>query len=165
MLLRSWHRMLSMVLLGAAMLAPSAALGQQASSQLVLETIEVEPKTAAPDTLCHLDARIRNGGKAVASSFAFRVKLDQRELGVYGDHLFLDPVEPGETRSLPLFSFWTDETGRPLPESGRIVVELTLVEARWMKEEKDSDGVLVWSDLGAVEGLPQTASFTVEIEK
>ena len=32
-----------------------------------------------------------------------------------------------------------------------------------MKAAKDAQGTIVWSDLGAVEGLPQTAREKVEI--
>jgi hypothetical protein len=138
---------------------------QSASVPLVLEAAIVRPDVAAPDTLCHLEARIRNSGKATASSFAFRLELEDREVGAYRDHLFLDPVEPGATRVLPLLSFWTNETSRPLPASGTIRVELTLESARWMKQEKDASGVRVWTDLGAVEGLPQTAIASVKIHK
>jgi hypothetical protein len=165
---RPSRRLLATIVVASAILtSPPDVMGrrQAAAGTLVLEAATVEPKSAGPDTLCHLSARIRNDGKATASGFGFRVELDDREVGVYRDHLFMDPVEPGEARVLPLFSFWTEETGRPLPENGRIVVEVTLLEARWMKEEKDADGTRVWSDLGAVAGLPQTATFTVEIKK
>ena len=146
--------------------APAARLGAQpASAPLVLEAAVVRPSVAAPDTLCHLEVRIRNAGKATASSFAFRVRLDDHDIGAYRDHLFLDPIEPGAARVLPLFSFWTNETSRPLPASGSIRVELTLESARWVKQEKDAEGVRVWTDLGPVEGLPQTASASVAIQK
>jgi hypothetical protein len=149
----------------ALVLAPSRALAQSAGTTLVLEAVVVRPSEAAADTLCHLEARLRNTGKAIASSFAFRLELDDRGVGAYRDHLFMDPVAPGETRVLPLFSFWTNETGRPLPASGLLRVELTLEAARWMKQEKDAEGVRVWTDLGAVEGLPQTATASVAIKK
>jgi hypothetical protein len=146
-------------------LAATGASGREGDALLALEAAVVRPTTAAPDTLCHLEARIRNDGKEIASSFAFRLKLAGHEVGAYRDHLFMDSIAPGETRVLPLFSFWTNETGRPLPASGTIGVELTLESARWMKQEKDAGGVRVWTDLGAVEGLPQTARASVAIEK
>jgi hypothetical protein len=149
----------------ALVLAPSPARPQTAGTPLVLEAVVVRPTEAAPDSLCHLEARLRNTGKAIASSFAFRLELDDHEVGAYRDHLFLDPVAPGESRVLALFSFWTNETGRPLPPSGTIRVELTLEGARWMKQERDGEGVRVWTDLGAVEGLPQTATANVAIRK
>jgi hypothetical protein len=145
--------------------APPRTWAQPASAPLVLEAALVRPSQAAPDTLCHLEARIANAGNFTASSFAFRLELDDQDVGAYRDHLFMDPVAPGETRTLALFSFWTNETGRPLPASGALSIELTLESARWMKQEKDAEGVRVWTDLGAVEGLPQTASATVAIQK
>jgi hypothetical protein len=156
---------LALVIIVTVMVAPPRVSGEQETAPLVLEAAIVQPTTAAPDTLCHLEARIRNGGKSTASAFSFRLKLDDREVGAYRDHLFMDPIEAGETRVLPLLSFWTNETGRPLPASGAIRVELTLDSARWMKQEKDAEGVRVWTSLGAVEGLPQTARANVAIAK
>jgi hypothetical protein len=146
-------------------LAGALPVRAQDAPPLVLQAAVVRPSSAAADTLCHLEARIRNGGKEIASAFAFRLKLDDHDVGAYRDHLFLDPIEPGTTRVLPLLSFWTNETSRPLPASGTLRVELTLESARWMKQEKDAEGVRVWTDLGAVEGLPQTARTNVAIEK
>jgi len=145
--------------------APAKAAGERTAPDLVLEAAEVTPRTAAADVLCQLRARIRNAGTQVASAFVFAVELDGHEVAVYRNHVFMDPIEPGETRSLRLYGFWTNETGRALPASGGLSVELTLVEARWMKAEKDAEGTLVWRDLGAVEGLPQVARQTVEITR
>ena len=92
-------------------------------------------------------------------------RVDGRELAVYRNHVFMDPIKPGETRSLRLYGFWTTETGRALPPTGGLTVELSLLEARWMKPEKDTEGTLVWHDLGAVEGLPQVARQTVDIKR
>jgi hypothetical protein len=151
--------------LAALSLALAPAIGAGSEAQVVLEAALVRPTAAPADTLCHLEARVRNTGKTTASAFAFRLKLDDHDVGAYRDHLFLDPIEPGETRVLPLLSFWTNETGRPLPASGVIRVDLSLEAARWMKQEKDAEGVHVWTDLGAVAGLPQTATASVKIEK
>ena len=154
---------LLLALLGA-IAAPRLA-GDDDSPALRLEAVLVKPAAARPDTLCHLEARITNGGAHTASAFAFRLSLDAHDVGAYRDHLFMDPIAPGETRTLALFSFWTNETSRPLPASGTLAVELTLESARWMKEEKNAEGVSVWSDLGAVEGVPQTVRASVKIER
>jgi hypothetical protein len=153
----------ALVIAAAVLLGPSRGAGAAEPARLVLEAAEVKPSSAPPDTLCHLRARIRNAGQTTASAFAFRLELDDHEVGVYRDHLFMDPIEPGQTASLELFSFWTNETGRPLPASGTLRVELTLASARWMKQSRDADGTRVWNDAGAVEGLPQTASAAVKI--
>ena len=155
----------ALVVLLAATIAPPCLAGDDASPALRLEAVLVKPAAARPDTLCHLEARITNGGAQTASAFAFRLSLDAHDIGAYRDHLFMDPIAPGETRTLTLFSFWTNETSRPLPASGTLAVELTLESARWMKEEKDAEGVIVWSDRGAVEGLPQTVRTSVKIER
>ena len=148
-------------LLGSLFVAPATA--QQAAPGLALEAAEVTPAKASADALCQLRARIKNGGTRVATAFVFALKLDGKEIAVYRNHVFMDPIDPGETRSIKLYGFWTSETGRPLPTSGDLTVELTLQEARWMKMEKDAEGARVWQDLGAVEGLPLTTRGTVEI--
>ena len=153
-----------LVVLAGTLAAPRLS-GDDAPPALRLEVVVVKPTVARPDTLCHLEARITNGGDQTASAFAFRLSLDAHDIGAYRDHLFLDPIPPGETRTLTLFSFWTNETSRPLPASGTLAVELTLESARWMKEEKDEKGTRVWSDLGAVDGLPQTVRASVKIER
>lgn len=145
------------------LLAAIPATAQQSGPKLVLEAAEVTPAKAPADALCQLRARIENGGSAVATAFVFALKIDGKEIAVYRNHVFMDPIDPGETRSIKLYGFWTSETGRPLPASGNLTVELTLQEARWMKMEKDAEGAGVWQDLGAVEGLPQTARRTVEL--
>ena len=149
----------------AATMAAAPRLGGDDAPALRLEAVLVKPTAARPDSLCHLEARIANDGRETASAFAFRLKLDAHDIGAYRDHLFLDPIAPGETRTLTLFSFWTNETSRPLPANGTLAVELTLESARWMKSAKDADGVRVWSDVGPVEGLPQTVRASVTIEK
>jgi hypothetical protein len=146
-------------------LAMSGLAAEEAAPALRLEAALVKPMVARPDTLCHLEARITNGGRQTASAFAFRLTLDGHDIGAYHDHLFMDPIAPGETRTLTLWSFWTNETSRPLPASGTLAVELTLESARWMKEEKDEKGARVWSDLGAVEALPRTVRASVKIER
>jgi hypothetical protein len=155
---------LSGSLLGAVFVHGSA-LAQAAKPGLVLEAAEVTPAKAPGDALCQLRARIRNGGEAIAAAFVFAVRVDGKEIPVYRNHVFMDPIEPGETRALRLYGFWTSETGRPLPASGDLDVEVTLQEARWMKVEKDAGGARVWHDLGAVEGLPQTVQRTIEIAR
>ena len=147
----------------AAALAISSAFAQPPAPKLVLEAAEVTPRSASADALCQLRARIKNAGQSVAAAFVFAVKINGQEIPVYRNHVFMDPIKPGETRSLRLYGFWTSETGRQLPADGDTIVELSLLEARWMKAEKDAEGTIVWSDLGAVEDLPQTARETLEL--
>jgi hypothetical protein len=151
------------VALVGSLLVAIPATAQQAAPKLVLEAAEVTPAKAPADALCQLSARIKNGGNAVATAFVFALKIDGREIAVYRNHVFMDPIDPGVTRAIKLYGFWTSETGRPLPATGDLTVELTLQEARWMKMEKDAQGARVWQDLGAVEGLPQTVEAIVEL--
>lgn len=144
-------------------LATLPAAAQEPGPELVLEAAEVTPRSAPADALCQLRARIKNGGKSIAAAFVFAVKINNQEIATYRNHVFMDPIKPGETRSLRLYGFWTSETGRQLPASGDLAVELSLLEARWMKPEKDAEGTIVWRDLGAVEDLPQTARQAVEL--
>jgi hypothetical protein len=149
----------------AAALATSPTFAQPPAPKLVLEAAEVTPRSASAEALCQLRARIKNTGQEIAAAFVFAVKINGREVSIYRNHMFMDPIEPGETRSLRLYGFWTSETGRQLPAAGDLIVEVSLVEARWMKAAKDAEGTIVWTDLGAVEGLPQTARQTVELTR
>jgi hypothetical protein len=159
------HRLTAAVFVAlvATTVAAEPAPAQQPSPKLLLEAAEVTPSRAPADALCQLRARIKNAGQSIAAAFVFAVEINGRAILTYRNHVFMDPIKPGETRSLRLYGFWTSETGRPLPANGDLAVEVSLVEARWMKAEKDAEGTLVWSDLGAIEALPQTARQTVEL--
>ena len=128
----------------------------------------VEGEAPGPDTLVRLSVGITNRGEEIASAFAFTVEVAGRELPVYEKQVFLKPVPAGETVELALYNFWTSETGRPAPADGKLEVEVTLREARWMKRSVEKEGeseVEVWTPLGPVEGLPVTASTTVTLKK
>jgi len=145
--------------------APNVARTQDEAADaptLSIEEIIVEPGKPAADTLCKLSIKVKNPGSEVASQFGFGVKLNGQDLGVYGNQLFMFPVEPGATGELKLYNFWTTETSRPaLPKDGKLTVEVTLKEAQWMKIETDEEGVEVWTPLGAVPGLPVSNSVTL----
>jgi hypothetical protein len=129
---------------------------------LSIEEVIVEPEKPAADTLCQLRIKVKNPGAEVASQFGFGVKLNGQDLGIYGNQLFMFPIEPGATGELKLYNFWTTETSRPdLPKDGKLTVEVTLKEAQWMKIENDEEGVEVWTPLGAVSGLPVSNSVTL----
>jgi hypothetical protein len=165
-LLRSTLFVLAAVL---ALGAPHAARAQEAEKAatppLSIEAIVVEPGKPAADTLCRLSVKLGNAGDEVASQLAFQVKLNGQELGVYGNQLFMFPVEPGGENDLRLYNFWTTETSRSMPADGKLTVEVTLTEARWMKIENDDEGVEVWTPLGDVPGLPVSKSVTLEMQK
>jgi hypothetical protein len=70
---------------------------------------------------------------------------------------------------LALYNFWTGETGRPAPADGKLSVEVSLREAKWMERSvEQAEGeppVDVWTPTGMVEGLPVTASTVVTLAK
>src|SRR6476469_5740463 len=82
---------------------------------LTLESIQVEPAAPGPDTLCHLTVTVKNQGDRPASALEFTVKVGGATLPAYRDRLFLEAVEPGASRQVKLFNFWSTETGRPTP--------------------------------------------------
>lgn len=142
----------------------AAASAQEPAAQLSLAKLSVEPKVIRAETLCKLSVEVTNTGSSTADAFAFDVLVGGEKLTVYESQLFLDPVKAGETRRLKLFNFWSSETGRELPAQGALTVEVRLREARWVRiEEVESEQV--WTSLGSVEGLPQSASARVEIER
>lgn len=131
---------------------------------LTLEAVAVDPSSPGPDTLCRLSVKVRNSGEKTASALGFLVKVDGHELAVYRNELFFRPVPPGATTEIRLHNFWTNETGRPFPAGGKMTVEVTLAEARWM-DVKTENGAEVWTASGPVEGLPVSKSVTLSVKK
>ncbi|HSG39363.1 MAG TPA: CARDB domain-containing protein, partial [Thermoanaerobaculia bacterium] len=100
--------------LGSALVA-SAQETTKKKTALVLEKVTVEPASPGADTLCRLSVTLRNTGDRQASALEFAVKVNGREVRAYKERLFLQPVEPGAKREIRLLSFWSNESGRPLP--------------------------------------------------
>lgn len=136
-----------------------------APSPLVLEAVEITPPEPGVDTLCRLMVKIRNGGGQPASSLHFAVSVAGQELPVYDNQVFMQPLPPEETTEVSLYNFWTTETGRAAPADGKLAVEVTLEEARWLKVERDEEGVEVWQPLEPVPGLPLSRSVTLNLRK
>lgn len=163
---------LSLALLAVAGLpnaGPVAAQEETAAAAplLTIAAITVEPQKPAADTLCRLRVKIANAGDKIASRLAFGVSLNGQDLGVYGNQVFMYPVEPGSTAEISLYNFWTTETGREMPADGKLRVEVTLKEAAWTKvaTETDEEGEIeVWSPIGPVENLPTSASLTLQMK-
>lgn len=139
---------------------------------LALEEVIVrgpeEGKAPGADALARLSVRIANRGERIASALAFTVEVEEQELPVYANQVFLKPIPAGETVEVALYNFWTGETGRPAPADGKLDVEVTLREARWMNRTVEKEGeteVEVWNPVGPVERLPVTASTTITLSK
>ncbi len=94
----------------------------------------------------------------------FRVRINGQDLPVYQNQVFYTVVDPGATATLRLHNFWSTETSRPVPKDGKLTIEVTLAEARWM-EVQTKDGTEVWTPAGAVEGLPSSKSVTLTLAK
>lgn len=131
---------------------------------LVLEAVEIEPSQPGADTLCRLRVKLKNDGNRKASVFGFEVRINGQELPVYRNHLFMQAVDPETLGELHLFNFWTTETSRPFPKDGKLTVEVSLKEARWV-EVKMEEGVEVWTPLEPVPGLPLSKSVTLQLKK
>jgi len=145
-------------------LLPLAGEDKPAAPALTVESIQVEPAAPGPDTLCHLTVTVKNQGDRPASALEFTVKVGGVTLPAYRDRLFLEAVEPGASRQVKLFNFWSTETGRPTPADRKLVVEVTLTAASWMKKET-KNGATVWTPVGAVAGLPSAKSLAVAMAK
>jgi hypothetical protein len=148
------------VLLGTA----AAARAEAPKPTLTLEAVKVEPASPRPDALCHLTVTVRNAGSQVASSLEFVVKVNGQELPAYKKRLYLTPVEPGATREIRLFNFWSTETGRPAPANGKLGVEVALAHASWVRKAS-RDGAEVWTPAGEVPGLPASRNVTLTMAK
>jgi hypothetical protein len=141
--------------------SPSA---ESAESPIALQSVEVLPEKPGAETLCRLKVEIVNRADQPVTAFGFDVTVAGHPLPVYRNQLFLKVVPAGATVELPLYNFWTSETGRPAPAGDKMPVEITLREARWVKvgEEEDTE---VWELQGEVPGLPVSARTVVELKK
>jgi hypothetical protein len=149
----------------ALLLAPAAAArAEPPKPALALQAVKVEPASPRKDTLCHLAITVKNAGTQPASAFELVVKVNGQELPAYGKRLYLAPVEPGATRELRLYNFWSTEAGRPAPASGKLDVEVTLIHASWMTKTA-RDGAEVWTPAGDVPGLPISKNITLTMAK
>lgn len=151
------------LVLGAGAASPPADAPPPASP-LSLEALDVQPAAPAVDTLCHLTVKVRNGGAQPASSLRFAVSVGGHPLPVYDNQIFMQPLPPGATTEVKLYNFWTTETGRPAPADGKLAVAVSLEEARWLKVEKDADGVEVWQPLDPVPGLPVSKTLILPLK-
>jgi len=141
------------------------AAAEAPKPMVTIEAVEVtapEGKKLGPDTLARLTVKLANRGTRTASVLAFTVQVAGHELPVYTNQVFLKPIPPGDPVELPLYNFWTSETGRPAPADGKMKVEVTLREARWVEVSQEDD-TEVWTPKEAVEGLPVSASTTVTL--
>ncbi len=151
------------LLLGGAFPLLAQADGEESPPPLSLEAIEVTPASPGPDTLCQLRIRLKNGGDKIASGLGFAVAVNDQELPVYRNQLFMQAIEPGETAEVRLYNFWTTETGRAMPKDGKLEITVRLTEARWFKIE-DQEGTEVWTPIGEVGGLPVSRTHTVAMK-
>lgn len=162
------RRLAGILVLALSAAAPLAAFAQDEGAQdagerspLAVEAVRVTAAGDDPDrpitadTLCRLRVAIRNDGDRPASHLDFVVTVNGRELAIYDKHTFHYPLPPGEVTEVPLYNFWTTESGRPAPGDGKYRVEVALTRARW---HEAGDEVTV---LGEVPGLPRKASTVV----
>jgi len=138
--------------------APPLRAAEDKKPPLTVEAIAVTPPSPGADTLCKLRVVIKNHGAQPASAFGFQVKINGQSLPVYEKQRYLDPIEPGESKELALFNFWSSETDRPFPKDGSVSVEVALTEARWVAKRMEGE-VPVWTMKELIPGLP--AALTV----
>ncbi len=143
---------------------PPAAPPAAARSPLAIEEVAIDPAAPGAATLCKLRVRVKNGGTRVASRLAFAVTINGQALPVYSNQLSLQHLPPGQVSEVPLYNFWTTETGRPAAPGGKLAVTVSLTEAAWV-EVKDEEGVEVQRPLGSVPGLPVSKTLTVVLNK
>jgi hypothetical protein len=155
----------ALLLVLAPLLGGAAASGAEtAKPALSIESVKIEPASPRPDTLCHLTVTLKNAGEQRASALEMTVKINGRELSAYKKRLYLTAVEPGATREVRLFNFWSTEAGRPAPADGKLNVEVTLSRASWM-QKTTRDGAEVWTPTGDAPGLPVTKNITLKMAK
>jgi len=143
---------------------PQASAHTSAKAPISIDAVQVTPENPAADTLCRLTVTLHNRGERPMTALGFDVSVAGHPLPVYDNQLFLKSIGPDETVDLALYNFWTSETGRPAPADGKMKVEVTLREARWLKTGEE-DGVEVWTLEGPVEGLPTSGETIVPLSK
>ena len=143
---------------------PEAREEAKAEAPVALQSVEVLPEKPGAETLCRLSVEIVNRADRPVTAFGFDVTVAGHGLPVYENQLFLKVVPAGETVEHALYNFWTSETGRPAPADGKMPVEITLREARWVKVGEE-DGTEVWELQDDVPGLPVSTRTVVELKK
>ena len=143
---------------------PAATPPPPARSPLAVEVVTIDPAAPGPATLCRLRVKVRNGGARTASRLAFTVAINGQALPVYANQLYLQHLPPGQVTEVPLYNFWTTESGRAAAPDGKLTITVSLAEASWVEVE-DDEGVEVSRPLGAVSGLPVSKSLTVVLKK
>jgi hypothetical protein len=154
----------TLLLLAVFLTGPLASGAETAKPALSIESVKVEPAAPRADTLCHLTIALKNAGAQLASGLEFVVKVNGKALPAYDKRLYLIALEPGATRELHLFNFWSTEAGRPAPASGRLDVEVTLAHASWARRTT-RDGAEVLAPVGDVPGLPVVKNARVTMTK
>lgn len=151
------------------LLTLSSAVGQaqegaEQSPQITIESISIEPSSPAADTLCKLKVTLQNHGTEIASQLDFKVKINDQDLPVYRNQIFMFPLAAGQKGEIELYNFWSTETSRPMPKDGKLEVEVTLAAAQWTKVAMEEE-VEVWTPLGEVAGLPNSKSVTLDMKR
>lgn len=127
------------------------------ASGLSLASITIEPAAVAADTLCRLRVEIRNSTPQPVSYLVFRVRVGGHQLPVYDKLVTLQTLPAAASTEVRLYNFWSSETGRPFPADGNLTVDVSLLEARWVRLET-KDGEEVTTPLATVPGLPVSRS-------
>ncbi len=138
--------------------------GVPATAALAIESIAIEPASPAADTLCQLRVKLASSAEGTISALDFGVAIGGVALQVYDKQLFLETVAPGKTTEVRLYNFWTTETGRPAPASGKLELEVTLRAAQWVEITTEEDGTEVWTLGEAVPGLPVVKKLIVALQ-
>ncbi|MDX1631801.1 MAG: hypothetical protein R3234_08060 [Thermoanaerobaculia bacterium] len=142
--------------------------GEETAPPLALEKISVTPETPGPGTLVQLRTEVANRGEKIASQLGFRVSINGEPLPVYRNQLFMQALPPGETSEVRLYNFWTTETFRPLPEDGKLRLEVSLEEAHWYRiEDVEEEGETIeeWTPLEPVPALPSRRSIVLDLNE
>lgn len=131
---------------------------------LKITKILVVPSEPGPDTLCNLAVEIENSGSQIASQLEFEVRINDTTIPVYSNQVFMVPLAAGETSRVDLYNFWSTETSRPYPQSGRLEIEIRLLKAQWIDIGTEGD-VEVWDPVGEIPGLPVRRTTSLSITK
>jgi hypothetical protein len=126
------------------------------AADVAVDAILVEPASPAPDTLCGLKVRLKNGGTRPVSYFRFKIQVDGKDVPQYDIQSYAIDIDAGATREVLLNNFWTSSVAKPFD------MKVELLEAQWVQVKREATSTTI-TPVEPVAGLPVGASLSVKV--
>jgi hypothetical protein len=126
------------------------------AADVAVDAILVEPASPAPERLCGLKVRLKNGGTRAISYFKVRVQIDGKDVPQYDIQSYAVDIEAGATQEVRLNNFWTSAAAKPFD------IKVELVGAQWVQVKREGTTTTT-TPVEPVAGLPVGASLSVKV--